>query len=44
MWRAANARDVEGSVQLLVNHLNRGVEVITRYLASPEAKNRITSS
>jgi DNA-binding GntR family transcriptional regulator len=44
MWRAANARDVEGSVQLLVNHLNRGVEVITRYLASPEAKNRTTSS
>jgi DNA-binding GntR family transcriptional regulator len=44
MWRAANARDVEGSVQLLVNHLNRGVEVITRYLATPEAKNRTTSS
>jgi DNA-binding GntR family transcriptional regulator len=43
MWRAAEARDVEGSVRLLVNHLNRGVEVITRYLASPEAKNGKTS-
>ncbi|MDP9692460.1 UNVERIFIED_ORG: DNA-binding GntR family transcriptional regulator [Pseudomonas mohnii] len=43
MWRAAEARDVEGSVRLLVNHLNRGVEVITRYLNSSEAKNRKTS-
>ena len=43
MWRAAEARDVEGSVRLLVNHLNRGVEVITRYLNSPEARNRKTS-
>nr|WP_157715138.1 GntR family transcriptional regulator [Pseudomonas sp. PB120] len=37
---AAENRDIEGSVQLLANHLNRGVEVITRYLASPEALNK----
>ena len=43
LLRAVDARDVEASVKLLVNHLNRGVEVITRYLDSPEAKNRKTS-
>jgi DNA-binding GntR family transcriptional regulator len=43
MLRAAEERDVEGSVKLLVFHLNRGVEVITRYLNSPEALSRKTS-
>lgn len=36
-------RDIERAVKLLESHLNRGVEVITRYLNSPEAKNRKTS-
>ena len=40
LLRAAEERDVEGSVKLLEHHLNRGVEVITRYLASPEAQSR----
>lgn len=44
MLRAARDRDVEGSVQLLVNHLNRAVEVITRYLESPEALARKSST
>ena len=37
---AVQDRDVELSVKLLEQHLNRGVEVITRYLASPAAQNR----
>lgn len=40
LLRAAEDRDVETTVALLVHHLNRGVEVITRYLASPEAQAR----
>jgi DNA-binding GntR family transcriptional regulator len=40
MLHAAQERDVDSSVKLLVHHLNRGVEVITRYLASPEAQSR----
>jgi DNA-binding GntR family transcriptional regulator len=40
MLRAAQERDVEGSVKLLTLHLNRGVEVITQYLNSPEAQSR----
>jgi len=40
MLQAAIDRDVEGSVALLVKHLNRGVEVITQYLASPSAHSR----
>jgi DNA-binding GntR family transcriptional regulator len=43
MLRAAEERDVEGSVKLLIHHLNRGVEVITRYLNSPEAQNKTPS-
>jgi DNA-binding GntR family transcriptional regulator len=43
LLRAAEDRDVEHSVMLLENHLNRGVEVITHYLASPEAQRRKTS-
>jgi len=43
MLRAAEERDVEGSVKLLTYHLNRGVEVITQYLNSPEAQNRKNS-
>lgn len=44
LLRAARERDVEGSVQLLENHLNRAVEVITRYLESPEAHARKSST
>jgi DNA-binding GntR family transcriptional regulator len=40
---AAEDRDIERTVKMLENHLNRGVEVITRYLASPEALNKKTS-
>ena len=40
LLQAAIERDVERSVMLLEQHLNRGVEVITRYLASPAAQNR----
>ncbi|MHA6127768.1 GntR family transcriptional regulator [Pseudomonas fluorescens group sp. PF-1] len=43
LLRAAEDRDVERSVTLLENHLNRGVEVITRYLGSLEAQNIKTS-
>jgi DNA-binding GntR family transcriptional regulator len=43
LLRAAQNGDVEGTVKLLENHLNRGVEVITRYLASPEAQSRKSS-
>ncbi len=37
---AVEDRDIERAVKMLENHLNRGVEVITRYLASPEALKR----
>ncbi|MFJ7286448.1 GntR family transcriptional regulator [Pseudomonas sp. NPDC099000] len=40
---AVEDRDIERSVKLLEHHLNRGVEVITRYLNSPEALNKKTS-
>jgi DNA-binding GntR family transcriptional regulator len=40
---AVEDRDIERAVRLLANHLNRGVEVITRYLASPEALNKKTA-
>ncbi|WP_367082336.1 GntR family transcriptional regulator [Pseudomonas sp. HOU2] len=40
MLQAVIARDVELSVKLLTHHLNRGVEVITRFLASPAGQNR----
>jgi DNA-binding GntR family transcriptional regulator len=43
LLRAAEERDVERSVKLLEHHLNRGVEAITRYLASPEAQSKKTS-
>ena len=40
MLKPVEEHDVELSVKLLEQHLNRGVEVITRYLASPAAQNR----
>jgi DNA-binding GntR family transcriptional regulator len=40
LLRAAEERDVEHAVTLLENHLNRGVEVITRYLESSEPQRR----
>jgi len=40
---AVEDRDIERAVKLLAHHLNRGVEVITRYLASPEALNKKTA-
>ncbi|MNI02228.1 FCD domain protein [compost metagenome] len=40
LLQSAQARDIEHTVQLLEHHLNRGVEAITRYLESPEAKSR----
>ncbi|MBC3271772.1 GntR family transcriptional regulator [Pseudomonas sp. SWRI81] len=40
MLQATIDGDVEGSVTLLVQHLNRGVEVITRYLDSPAGQSR----
>ena len=43
LLRAVEDRDIERSVKLLEHHLNRGVEVITRYLESPEAQSRKTS-
>ncbi|QAX82640.1 GntR family transcriptional regulator [Pseudomonas sp. DTU12.3] len=43
MLQAAIAGDIEGSVKLLVHHLNRGVDVITRFLASPASQSRKTS-
>jgi DNA-binding GntR family transcriptional regulator len=36
LLRAVGDHDVEGAVRLLEQHLNRAVEVITRYLNSPE--------
>jgi DNA-binding GntR family transcriptional regulator len=43
MLQAARKGDVEHSVELLEQHLNRGVEVITRYLATPAAQARKSS-
>lgn len=40
MLRAVCDRDVKLSIELLEQHLNRGVEVITRYLATPAAQSR----
>lgn len=40
MLQAAIQRDIEGSVEQLEKHLNRGVDVITRYLASSAAQSR----
>lgn len=40
LLRAAQDRDIDGAITLLVNHLNRGVEAITRYLNSPGARSR----
>jgi len=40
---AVEDRDIQRAVTMLENHLNRGVEVITRYLASPEVLNKKTS-
>nr|WP_219737998.1 GntR family transcriptional regulator [Pseudomonas sp. YL2] len=40
MLQAVIERDVELSVKLLTHHLNRGVDVITRFLASPAGQNR----
>nr|WP_207197241.1 GntR family transcriptional regulator [Pseudomonas sp. TH06] len=40
MLQAVIERDVDHAVALLKQHLNRGVEVITRYLASPAAQQR----
>jgi len=37
---AVEDRDIQRAVTMLENHLNRGVEAITRYLASPEALNK----
>lgn len=44
LLRAAQARDIELTVTKLENHLNRGVEVITRYLNSlaPQGKKSST--
>ncbi|MCU1762044.1 GntR family transcriptional regulator [Pseudomonas sp. 14P_8.1_Bac3] len=42
LLRAAEDRDIDLSVKLLEQHLNRGVEVITRYLDSAESKSRKT--
>lgn len=38
LLRAVEQRDVERAVTLLENHLNRAVEVITRYLDRPDAE------
>ncbi|QVW23489.1 GntR family transcriptional regulator [Pseudomonas hormoni] len=43
LLRAVEDRDIEHAVKLLEHHLNRGVEVITNYLNSPEAQSRKTS-
>ncbi|AZZ73708.1 GntR family transcriptional regulator [Pseudomonas sp. RU47] len=40
MLQAVQDRDTERSIELLEQHLNRGVEVITRYLATPAAQSR----
>jgi DNA-binding GntR family transcriptional regulator len=43
LLQAVQQRDTPLAVALLEQHLNRGVEVITRYLASPAAQNRKTA-
>jgi DNA-binding GntR family transcriptional regulator len=43
LLQAVIERDVERAVTLLENHLNRGVEVITRYLESSDPQRRKTS-
>ncbi|RON44444.1 GntR family transcriptional regulator [Pseudomonas frederiksbergensis] len=43
LLRAVEDRNIELSVELLEHHLNRGVEVITRYLASTAAPDKKTS-
>jgi len=40
---AVEDHDIDRAVKLLEHHLNRGVEVITRYLASPDALNKKTT-
>jgi DNA-binding GntR family transcriptional regulator len=40
MLQAVIERDIELSVKLLTQHLNRGVDVITRFLASPAGQTR----
>lgn len=40
MLQAVQDRDTELSIKLLEQHLNRGVEVITRYLDTPAAQSR----
>ncbi|CAI8741359.1 putative D-xylose utilization operon transcriptional repressor [Pseudomonas sp. IT-347P] len=40
MLQAVQDRDTELSIRLLEQHLNRGVDVITRYLATPAAQSR----
>jgi len=40
LLRAVEERDVERSVEHLKQHLNRGVEVISRFLDTPSTKNR----
>jgi DNA-binding GntR family transcriptional regulator len=40
MLQAVQDRDTDRSIKLLEQHLNRGVEVITRYLATPAAQSR----
>ncbi len=44
LLRAAQARDITLTVTKLENHLNRGVEVITRYLNSLESQGKKTST
>lgn len=40
MLQAVRDRDIKLSIELLEQHLNRGVDVITRYLATPAAQSR----
>ncbi|EXF91596.1 GntR family transcriptional regulator [Pseudomonas fluorescens HK44] len=44
LLRAAQARDIALTVTKLENHLNRGVEVITRYLNSLEPQGKKSST
>lgn len=43
LLRAVEERDIERAVKLLEHHLNRGVEVITRYLDSPAGQIKKTA-
>jgi len=43
MLQAVIERDIPRSLEMLEQHLNRGVEVITRYLATPTAQKRHTA-